>query len=147
MQPSSLHALLIGFQDQDNLGLRYLTAAVQQAGFTAEIVTYQSEPAPLIRQVREKRPSVVGFSLIFQYMAPDFARVIAAMREAGVDAHITMAATIPASITRKFWSEYRGLTRSCDTRERRHSWSFFKKRNREKTGVPYQASLTAARRV
>jgi len=70
-----LHTLLIGFQDQDNLGLRYLVSAVHQAGFTAEIITYQSDPEPLMQQVRAKRPALIGFSLIFQYMAPDFARV------------------------------------------------------------------------
>src|SRR5579871_992817 len=94
--PARLHMLLIGFQDQDNLGLRYLISAVRQAGFTAEIVTYQSDPEPLLRQVEEKRPDVIGFSLIFQYMAPDFARVIAAMRARGVTAHITMGGHYPS---------------------------------------------------
>lgn len=82
--------LLVGFQDQDNLGLRYLMSAVNEAGHTADIVTYQSEPALLLQRVLAERPDVIGFSLIFQYMAPDFGRVIAALREAGVNAHITM---------------------------------------------------------
>lgn len=88
--------LLVGFQDQDNLGLRYLMSAVRQAGFGAAIATYQSNPAPLVARVLRERPEVVGFSLIFQYMAPDFGRVIRALRDAGVTAHITMGGHYPS---------------------------------------------------
>jgi anaerobic magnesium-protoporphyrin IX monomethyl ester cyclase len=104
-----LHTLLIGFQDQDNLGLRYLVAAVHQAGFTADIITYQSDPAPLIQQVQEQRPAVIGFSLIFQYMAPDFARVITAMRDHGITAHITMGGHYPSFDPAEVLERIRGL--------------------------------------
>jgi anaerobic magnesium-protoporphyrin IX monomethyl ester cyclase len=104
-----LHTLLIGFQDQDNLGLRYLVAAVRQAGLTADIITYQSDPAPLIRQVQEQRPAVIGFSLIFQYMAPDFARVITAMRDHGITAHITMGGHYPSFDYAEVLTRIRGL--------------------------------------
>src|ERR1044071_6908980 len=77
-------ALLVGFQDQDNLGLRYLMSAALGAGGHRDIVTYQSDPAPLLERIRAEQPTLIGFSLIFQYMAPDFARVITALREAGV---------------------------------------------------------------
>ena len=89
-------ALLVGFQDQDNLGLRYLMSAACGAGHRVDIVTYQSDPAPLIARIHAERPALVGFSLIFQYMAPDFARVIAALREAGVKAHITIGGHYPS---------------------------------------------------
>src|SRR4051812_16786188 len=92
----ALHALLIGYQDQDNLGLRYLAAAARQAGFRAEIVSYQSDPNALLAHVARDRPLLVGFSLIFQYMAPDFARVIGALRDGGATAHITMGGHYPS---------------------------------------------------
>ncbi len=82
--------LLIGFQDQDNLGLRYLMSAVNAAGHQAHIMTYGSDADKILAQIRRFEPQVVGFSLIFQYMAPDFGRVIAALREAGVTCHFTM---------------------------------------------------------
>ena len=88
--------ILVGFQDQDNLGLRYLISSVKEAGFDAEIVTYQSNPKPLVELVLQRKPEVVGFSLIFQYMAPDFCRVIEALRDAGVTAHITMGGHYPS---------------------------------------------------
>ncbi|MFN2504686.1 MAG: radical SAM protein [Acidimicrobiales bacterium] len=41
-------------------------------------------------------PHVVGFSLIFQYMAPAFAKVIAALRTSGYPGHITMGGHYPS---------------------------------------------------
>ncbi len=82
--------LLVGFQDQDNLGLRYLMSAVNASGHKAFIMTYRSEPDSILKHIEHDKPDVVGFSLIFQYMAPDFGRVIAALRDAGVTAHFTM---------------------------------------------------------
>jgi len=87
---SPQNVLLLGFQDQDNLGLRYLMSAVNASGHRASIMTYGSDPELILRRIRHERPDVVGFSLIFQYMAPDFGRVIDALREGGVAAHFTM---------------------------------------------------------
>jgi anaerobic magnesium-protoporphyrin IX monomethyl ester cyclase len=88
--------LLIGFQDQDNLGLRYLLSAVRHAGFRGEIATYTADPGPICEMVARIRPDVVGFSLIFQYMAPEFGRVIEALRAAGCAAHITIGGHYPS---------------------------------------------------
>ena len=93
---SACSVLLIGFQDQDNLGLRYLLSAVRQAGFPGRIESYTAEPAPILDMVARLQPDVIGFSLIFQYMAPDFGRVIAALRAAGCRAHITIGGHYPS---------------------------------------------------
>jgi len=82
--------LLLGFQDQDNLGLRYLMSAVNASGHQASIMTYASDPEPIRRRIQHDNPDLVGFSLIFQYMAPDFAHVIQTLRDAGVTCHFTM---------------------------------------------------------
>jgi len=60
------------------------------------MMTYQSDPAPLLQAVRRENPDVIGFSLIFQYMAPDFAKVIRALRENNVKAHITTGGHYPS---------------------------------------------------
>jgi radical SAM superfamily enzyme YgiQ (UPF0313 family) len=83
-------ALLVGFQDQDNLGLRYLMSAVNSSGHQAFIMTYGSDADKILERIERLQPNVVGFSLIFQYMAPDFGRVIRELREKGVMAHFTM---------------------------------------------------------
>ena len=97
--------LLIGFEDQDNLGLRYLMSAVNASGHQAFTMTYRADPGRILARIRRDTPDVVGFSLIFQYMAPDFGRVITALREAGVTAHFTMgghyASFEPAELLRR----------------------------------------------
>ena len=91
-----MHVLLVGYEDRDNLGLRYLKSSVTGKGFSATNVTYQSDPAPLLAVAQREKPDVIGFSLIFQYMAPDFANVIAALRRGGVTAHITAGGHYPS---------------------------------------------------
>ena len=97
MMPQPLHdsdrpveVLLVGYEDRDNLGLRYLLASLQVAGHSCSIVRYDSDPRSLVAVAKKRQPVLIGFSLIFQYMAPDFSRVITALREAGVGAHITI---------------------------------------------------------
>ena len=93
---SGIRIALVGFQDEDNLGLRYLAAAAMHHGHRVDIVTYNDDPTFLCRTVRATAPSLVGFSLIFQYMAPKFARVISALREDGFTGHITIGGHYPS---------------------------------------------------
>jgi len=88
--------LLVGFQDQDNLGLRYLCSAVKAAGHAPDILTFDADPQSLIARARATHPDVIGLSLIFQYMTPKFAEVITAVRAAGITAHITMGGHYPS---------------------------------------------------
>jgi anaerobic magnesium-protoporphyrin IX monomethyl ester cyclase len=82
--------LLVGFQDQDNLGLGYLASSLRQAGHEARIESFGHDPAPLLDLSLRVKPDIVGFSLIFQFMAPEFARVIHDLRAGGVAAHFTI---------------------------------------------------------
>jgi anaerobic magnesium-protoporphyrin IX monomethyl ester cyclase len=95
-EDSTPTVLLIGFQDQDNLGLRYLLSSVRQAGFSGRIETYTSESGPIVALAERLKPDVIGFSLIFQYMSPAFARVIDALRLAGCRSHITIGGHYPS---------------------------------------------------
>lgn len=82
--------LLVGYEDQDNLGVRYLSSRLLQDGHQTRIVAFGPDPGPLLEVIRSERPDVVGFSLIFQYMVPAFAQLIRALRAAGVQAHFTI---------------------------------------------------------
>lgn len=82
--------LLVGFEDQDNLGVRYLSSRLLADGHHTRIATFDADPQPLLEIVRAERPDVIGFSLIFQYMVPQFRAVIRALRAAGVSAHFTI---------------------------------------------------------
>lgn len=82
--------ILVGFQDQDNLGLRYLYATAQKAGFRTKLISYSDNSDEIYNQISQVNPLVVGFSLIFQYMVPQFRDLIETLRARGIKAHFTM---------------------------------------------------------
>lgn len=82
--------VLVGYEDQDNLGLRYLASRLKAAGHETRIVAFGSGARPVLDAVRALNPHVVGFSLIFQYMVPQFREVLLDLRRTGVRAHLTM---------------------------------------------------------
>jgi anaerobic magnesium-protoporphyrin IX monomethyl ester cyclase len=100
--------LLIGYQDQDNLGLRYLLSSVRQAGFAGRIETYTADPEPIVALAERLKPDVIGFSLIFQYMSPAFARVIEALRTAGCRSHVTIGGHYPSFDPQEVLQRIRG---------------------------------------
>ncbi len=102
MKPARV--LLVGYEDQDNLGLRYLASRLRQAGHEPRLVAFSEGPDAVIAAVRAFRPDLVGFSLIFQFLAPQFAQTVAALRAAGVREHVTVgghfASFEPAAVLR-----------------------------------------------
>jgi anaerobic magnesium-protoporphyrin IX monomethyl ester cyclase len=82
--------VLVGFEDQDNLGLRYLAATLRASGADVRMVGFSEDPAPVLAAVRDLNPVVVGFSLIFQYMVPRFEELLERLRAAGVNVHFTV---------------------------------------------------------
>lgn len=95
-QRAAAPILLVGYEDRDNLGLRYLLSSLSAAGFRAEIVRFSADPSPIVARALREPPLLIGFSMIFQYMAPDFGRVIAALRAAGVGCHVTTGGHYPS---------------------------------------------------
>jgi anaerobic magnesium-protoporphyrin IX monomethyl ester cyclase len=85
-----VRVVLVGFEDQENLGLRYLAARLKQAGHGVRLVSFEGGAERVLAAIRELQPQVVGFSLIFQYMADTFARLMEKLRGAGVAAHFTI---------------------------------------------------------
>jgi anaerobic magnesium-protoporphyrin IX monomethyl ester cyclase len=93
----SARVMLVGYEDQDNLGLRYLSSRLRADGHLTRIEKFGKDPAGLINAVRDWSPDVVGFSLIFQYMAQDFAGVIRSLRaDCGERIHITIGGHYPS---------------------------------------------------
>jgi anaerobic magnesium-protoporphyrin IX monomethyl ester cyclase len=88
--------VLVGFQDQGNLGMGYLAAALQDAGQSVDLIEFRDSPESIIERVVAADPVVVGLSLIFQYYLPDYRRLLARLRDAGVTAHMTMGGHYPS---------------------------------------------------
>lgn len=88
--------LLVGFEAQENLGLRSLAAFLQNEGIEVGIQPMQgvTRETILARALTEK-PKLIGFSLIFQRMLDDYAELIAYLRANGVGGHFTMGGHFP----------------------------------------------------
>jgi radical SAM superfamily enzyme YgiQ (UPF0313 family) len=93
---SAPDVLLIGYQDQGNLGMGYLAATLLRHGRSVELVDIREGPARIAERVAARPPIVVGFSLIFQFFLPQFRRVAAALRKAGVKSHLTVGGHFPS---------------------------------------------------
>ncbi|MGB8645512.1 MAG: radical SAM protein [Anaerolineae bacterium] len=87
-----IDALLVGAEELENLGTRYLAAALRQAGYTAELAAFSTadEMEEVVAQAETLQPRVVGLSIIFQYRAPEFLALAAELRRVLPECHITV---------------------------------------------------------
>ncbi len=89
------HVVLIGFQENGNLGLGYLASMLRAHNYQIEIIDFEREPLEIFNRIKELNPIIVGFSLIFQLYIDRFERLISYLRRHGVKAHFTMGGHFP----------------------------------------------------
>ncbi len=87
---SKCDVLLIGFEDQENLGLRYVASYLKKHNFLVSIESYGSPRFQILAKIRKAKPKIVGLSMIFQRFFFDFKELISYLRRNGVSAHFTM---------------------------------------------------------
>lgn len=82
---------LVGAEYEENLSLRYLAAAVQAAGFTAEILPFDahSSAESVAAAITRLSPLVVGLSVPFQHRARETLALAGLLRERGYAGHVT----------------------------------------------------------
>ncbi|MGB7069970.1 MAG: radical SAM protein [Pyrinomonadaceae bacterium] len=88
--------ILIGFQNQGNLGIGYLAAVLREAGYDVKVLDFEQDPALILQAIRALDPVLVGFSLIFQFYINKFKSLMEYLRENGVDCHFTMGGHFPS---------------------------------------------------
>lgn len=94
--------LLVGFEAQENLGLRSIAAFLQSRGVSVAIQPMHGvSREAILRRARRANPKIIGFSIIFQRMLELYAGLIAYLRANGVRAHFTAGGHFPTI-------EYRG---------------------------------------
>jgi anaerobic magnesium-protoporphyrin IX monomethyl ester cyclase len=89
-------AVLIGYQDQGNLGMGYLAAVLRQHGRSVEMIDVRDGPERIGERLLASPPLVVGFSLIFQFFLPQYQRLAAHLRAIGIDSHFTIGGHYPS---------------------------------------------------
>jgi len=94
---SSLDVLLVGYENQENIGLRSIMAYLRKHGYRVMIAPFYPGHDDLVLQpAQEYKPRLVGFSLIFQYTIDDFAALMRRLRQHGVEAHFTAGGHFPS---------------------------------------------------
>ncbi len=88
--------MLIGFQEQANLGLGYLAAVLRNAGYEVTVFDFEQDRARILAAARSLNPLLIGFSLIFQFYIDRFGDLIRYLRAAGIDCHFTMGGHFPS---------------------------------------------------
>lgn len=88
--------MLVGFQNQGNLGLGYLAAVVRRRGYSVHVVDIEQDPEEILRIARELNPVLIGFSLIFQFFIDRYAALLYLLRQNGIDCHFTMGGHFPS---------------------------------------------------
>jgi radical SAM superfamily enzyme YgiQ (UPF0313 family) len=88
--------MLVGFQNQGNLGLGYLAAVLRRHGYPVQVVDIEQAPEEILRIAIELKPVLIGFSLIFQFFIDQYAALLYLLRRNGIDAHFTMGGHFPS---------------------------------------------------
>ena len=86
-----LDVLLVGAEELENLGTRYLAAVLRQHGWSVELASFSTarELDAVVRREEAVRPRLVGLSVIFQYRAPEFLALAVELKRILPEVHIT----------------------------------------------------------
>jgi radical SAM superfamily enzyme YgiQ (UPF0313 family) len=95
--PAPVDALFVGYEDQENLGLRSIIASLKAQGMSCMLVPFRpGDTANVLAAALEHEPALIGFSVIFQYTLDEFATLMGELRRAGVQAHFTAGGHYPS---------------------------------------------------
>ncbi|MFC1995106.1 B12-binding domain-containing radical SAM protein [Chloroflexota bacterium] len=90
------NVLLIGFQDQGNLGIGYLTATLREHGYDVCVIDFRQDHRAILNVTQSVKPVLIGFSLIFQYYSPQFAKLASYLRSHDVVCHFCIGGHYPS---------------------------------------------------
>jgi anaerobic magnesium-protoporphyrin IX monomethyl ester cyclase len=93
---TSRPVMLIGFQEQANLGLGYLAATLRSNGYSVTVFDFEQERERILAAAKALNPVLIGFSLIFQFYVDRFGSLIRYLRDNGVECHFTMGGHFPS---------------------------------------------------
>lgn len=81
---------LIGAELEENLGLRYMAAALEEAGHEVDVVPFASdfEIPEVLRRVLAFNPALAGLSMVFTGRGREFCHLAQALRQSGFRGHL-----------------------------------------------------------
>jgi anaerobic magnesium-protoporphyrin IX monomethyl ester cyclase len=94
---AAVDALFVGYENQENLGVRYVMASLEARGYRTALAPYHpANPGTVLEMAAALRSPLIGFSVIFQYTIAEFGDVMRRLRERGVTAHFTAGGHYPS---------------------------------------------------
>jgi len=89
--------LLVGAEELENLGTRYLAAVLRAHGYAVELAAFSTsaEMAAVVRQAAQLQPRLSGLSVIFQYRAPEFLALASELKRVLPKTHVTTGGHFP----------------------------------------------------
>jgi len=97
-----LDVLLIGFEDETNLGLRSIDAVLNANGYTSLLLPYRTgQHETVLEFARQYNPRLIGFSIIFQFTLDEFAGLMSFLRASKVNGHFTAGGHFPSLRSRE----------------------------------------------
>jgi anaerobic magnesium-protoporphyrin IX monomethyl ester cyclase len=101
-----LEAIFVGYENQENLGLRYIMAYLDTHGIRCALAPFTpGAPGSVIDAIRNSHPDLVGFSIIFQYTLHEFGQLMGTLRDQGISSHFTAGGHYPSLRPRRTLAE------------------------------------------
>ncbi len=88
--------VIVAFEEEDNLGVRYIASALIEAGYVVKILDFRLGNRRIYQKIIEFNPLVVGFSIIFQFHLHKFANLIKFLRDQGIKGHFSAGGQYPS---------------------------------------------------
>jgi radical SAM superfamily enzyme YgiQ (UPF0313 family) len=79
----------IAFEEFDNLGVGYVASVLSEAGYEPQFIDFKDGGRKILKKLKETKPLLVGFSVIFQYHIYEFQKLISYLRKGGIKCHFT----------------------------------------------------------
>lgn len=94
---TSVDALLVGYENHENIGLRSIMAYLATRGYSSVLVPFMpGRHDQVLAAIQHFRPRLVGFSLIFQFAIDEFGQLMRFLRTCGVNAHFVAGGHFPS---------------------------------------------------
>jgi len=81
--------VFIAFEEDENLGVRYMSAVLSEAGNDVVIIDFRRDNPEILEYLITLNPLLVGFSVIYENRIYEFKELIETLRNNGIHCHFT----------------------------------------------------------